>query len=50
MYIENATYAFRISGQPMTYVNFGHGHINHTLNFKITTDSGRASVHSAEDQ
>ena len=42
MYIEKAAYAFRISGQPVSCINFGHGHINHT--FKITTDSGREYI------
>ena len=42
MYMEQAVYAFRISGQPVCCVNFGHGHINRTL--KITTDTGRVYV------
>lgn len=42
MHIEKAAYAFRISGQPVSCINFGHGHINHT--FKITTDSGREYI------
>ena len=42
MYIEKAVYAFRIHGQPVACLNFGHGHINHT--FKITTDSEREYI------
>ena len=42
MHIEKAVYAFRIHGQPVSCLNFGHGHINHT--FKITTDSGREYI------
>lgn len=38
MVIENAAYAFRLSGQPVQCLCFGHGHINYTL--KITTDTG----------
>ena len=30
--------AFRLSGQPIRCIDFGHGHINHT--YKITTDTG----------
>ena len=42
MYVEQAAYAFRTEGQPITCVDFGHGHINRTL--KITTDTGREYV------
>lgn len=42
MHIEKAAYAFRISGQPVSCVCFGHGHINHTL--KIDTDTGREYI------
>ena len=42
MYIEKAAYAFRLNGQPVSCLNFGHGHINHT--FKITTDSGKEYI------
>lgn len=42
MYIAQAAYAFRISGQPVCCVDFGHGHINCTL--KITTDTGHMYV------
>ena len=42
MQIERAAYAFRCSGQPVSCLNFGHGHINHT--YKITTDSGREYI------
>lgn len=42
MYIEKAAYAFRINGQPVSCLNFGHGHINNT--FKITTDSNREYI------
>ncbi len=38
MDIERAAYAFRLSGQPVSCLRFGHGHINKTL--KITTDTG----------
>ncbi len=38
MHIERAAYAFRMNGQPVSCLCFGHGHINHTL--KITTDTG----------
>ncbi len=42
MYIENAAYAFRTEGQPISCVDYGHGHINRTL--KITTDTGREYI------
>ena len=42
MNIEPAAYAFRTEGQPVSCVNYGHGHINRTL--KITTDTGREYV------
>jgi len=42
MNIEKAVYAFRISGQPISCLNFGHGHINST--FKVTTDTGREYI------
>ena len=42
MHIEQATYAFRINGQPVDCVDYGHGHINRTL--KITTDTGHIYV------
>ena len=42
MHIEKAVYAFRISGQPINCVDFGHGHINRTL--KIFTDTGREYI------
>lgn len=42
MYIEKAAYAFRTEGQPVSCLNFGHGHINNT--FKITTDSGKEYI------
>ncbi len=38
MIIAKAAYAFRLSGQPVNCIEFGHGHINST--FKITTDNG----------
>ena len=38
MHIEKAAYAFRLNGQPISCLCFGHGHINQTL--KITTDTG----------
>ena len=42
MYIERATYAFRINGQPISCLHYGHGHINHT--YKIGTDTGREYI------
>lgn len=42
MHIEKAAYAFRTAGQPVSCLNFGHGHINNT--FKITTDSGKEYI------
>lgn len=38
MNIAKAAYAFRLSGQPVNCIEFGHGHINST--FKIITDNG----------
>ena len=38
MKIATQAYAFRLNGQPMYCIEFGHGHINST--FKITTDTG----------
>ena len=38
MNIAKQAYAFRLNGQPMHCIEFGHGHINST--FKITTDTG----------
>ena len=42
MYIEKAAYAFRLNGNPVSCLNFGHGHINHT--YKIVTDTGREYI------
>ena len=42
MHIEKAAYAFRITGEPISCVNFGHGHINST--FKIETDTGHKYI------
>ena len=42
IHIEKVVYAFRISGQPVSCLNFGHGHINST--FKVTTDTGREYI------
>ena len=42
MDIEKAAYAFRLNGQPVSCLCFGHGHINHTL--KITTDTGNEYI------
>ena len=42
MHIEKAAYAFRITGEPISCVNFGHGHINST--FKIETDTGNKYI------
>ena len=42
MQIEKAAYAFRLNGQPVSCVPFGHGHINCTL--KIRTDIGKEYV------
>ncbi len=38
MNIEQAIYAFALQGNPVTCQEFGHGHINYTL--QITTDTG----------
>ena len=42
MYIEKAAYAFRLNGNPVSCLNYGHGHINHT--YKIVTDTGREYI------
>lgn len=42
MRIINQAYAFRLNGQPMQCVEFGHGHINST--FKLTTDTGNEYI------
>ncbi len=42
MDIEKAAYAFRLNGQPVSCLCFGHGHINHTL--KIVTDTGNEYI------
>ena len=42
MNIPIAAYAFRMHGQPVCSVDFGHGHINST--FKITADTGKLYV------
>ena len=42
MTIANQAYAFRLNGQPMQCIEFGHGHINST--FKITTDTGNEYI------
>lgn len=42
MHIEKAAYAFRIHGQPVSCLCFGHGHINHTL--KLVTDTGNEYI------
>ena len=42
MHIEKAAYAFRLNGQPVSCIPFGHGHINYTL--KVTTDTGAEYV------
>ena len=42
MQIEKAAYAFQLDGNPISCVEFGHGHINHTL--KVTTDTGAEYV------
>lgn len=42
MNIVNSAYAFRLNGQPVSCINFGHGHINST--FKLTTDTGKEYV------
>jgi len=42
MFIENAVYAFRLKGQPVSCLQFGHGHINTTR--KITTDTGNEYI------
>ena len=38
MHIERAAYAFELKGEPISCLNFGHGHINST--FKISTSTG----------
>ena len=40
--MENAVYQFRLNGEPVKCVPFGHGHINST--FKIDTDAGNEYV------
>lgn len=42
MRIEKAAYAFRLNGQPVSCVPFGHGHINRT--YKLCTDAGKEYV------
>ena len=42
MNIEKAAYAFRINGQPVSCINYGHGHINLTL--KVDTDTGNEYI------
>jgi len=42
MSIERAVYAFRINGQPVSCINYGHGHINLTL--KVDTDTGNEYI------
>ena len=42
MYIEKSAYAFRLNGNPVSCLNYGHGHINHT--YKIVTDTGREYI------
>ncbi len=42
MNIEKAAYAFRINGQPVSCINYGHGHINMTL--KVDTDTGNEYI------
>lgn len=42
MNIERAAYAFRINGQPVSCINYGHGHINLTL--KVDTDTGNEYI------
>ena len=42
MGMPKEVYAFRLNGQPVSCVAFGHGHINETL--KITTDTGKEYV------
>ena len=38
MHIQQLTSAFRLNGTPISWREFGHGHINST--FKVTTDTG----------
>ncbi len=40
--MENAVYAFRLRGEPVACIPFGHGHINST--YKIETDQGAEYV------
>ena len=42
MNIAKAAYAFRINGQPVSCINYGHGHINMTL--KVDTDTGNEYI------
>lgn len=42
MTIACQAYGFRMNGQPVACVPFGHGHINHT--YKITTDTGKQYI------
>lgn len=42
MNIEKAAYAFRIHGQPISCINYGHGHINQT--YKVDTDTGNEYI------
>ena len=42
MYIAKQALAFRLNGQPVTCIEFGHGHINYTM--KVTTDTGNKGI------
>ncbi|MBE6974458.1 MAG: aminoglycoside phosphotransferase family protein [Ruminococcaceae bacterium] len=42
MNIEKAAFAFRLDGTPISCVEFGSGHINHT--YRLTTDTGMKYV------
>lgn len=42
MIIAKQVYAFRLSGQPVECIDFGHGHINST--YKLTTDTGNEYI------
>ena len=42
MIIAKQAYAFRLNGQPVECIEFGHGHINST--YKLTTDTGNEYI------
>ena len=42
MSIQKAAYAFCITGDPVSCISFGHGHINHT--YLVTTDTDNSYI------